>query len=972
MKLVDPVPGVGQHELPDRSGLRPVEVQGRPPLGGVAIGEVIGRVSREVVAVGAQVVVDDVEDDAQARGVRSIHEPAQVVRRTVEARRREQADAVVSPAESPGKVRDGHHLQHGDPEIGQRGQVLLRGGPRPLAREGADVQLVEHLPLEGDAAPAAVRPRELPGIDDLRRTMRTFGLIARRRIGVERVPVEADPVPRTGPCLEDLAGEVAALALGQLVRRRVRDTPAQDHLDRHGGGRPNAKVHASPRHHFRPYRQSAPFGAHGHRPQRSNAVPTSMDASARDGTEIAAWLDMTTTSPLQLVRRMSWSPTDGTPAEVLLTREWIVTNGLGGYASGTVAGVLTRRYHGVLIAALPAPLGRTVLLSRLTEHPPVVLSGDEHVNGAPDLAGTQYLQEFRLETGLPVWRYAMGEWIVEKALLMLHMQNTVHVTYRCLRGEAPVRLTLRPSMEFRSHHAAAGQGPADPGQLTAVGDHYEVSVAGMPPLRLQLRDAPGAFTVEARTLRHVFYRVEARRGYEAVSDLWSPGYFRAELAPGAEVTLVASTESWDTIGALTVRHARAAERERRHRLLLAAHPAAIEGPAAELVLAADQFIITPAGRVQDAARSRAVGDEARTVIAGYHWFTDWGRDTMIGLEGLGLTTGRHAEAASILRTFAYHVRDGLIPNMFPEGEAEGRYHTADATLWFFHAIDRYVALARDRETLRSLLPLLSDIVDRHVKGTRFGVGVDGGDGLLRQGEPGYQLTWMDAKVGDWVVTPRRGKAVEINGLWYNALRLLQSWLAQEDGEHAARPMAELAEQVSASFNRRFWYEAGGYLYDVVDGEHGDDPACRPNQLIAMSLPHPVLAASRWPAVLDVVCQRLLTPVGLRSLAPGHPDYQAHYDGDLRARDAAYHQGTVWPWLIGPLVDAWLRVHHDSAGARRLLEGLIGHLDEACLGSISEVFDAEAPFTPRGCIAQAWSVAEVLRAWVATTPGPPSS
>jgi predicted glycogen debranching enzyme len=417
--------------------------------------------------------------------------------------------------------------------------------------------------------------------------------------------------------------------------------------------------------------------------------------------------------------------------------------------------------------------------------------------------------------------------------------------------------------------------------------------------------------------------------------------------------------------ALSAEQALEAELARRRDLVGRAPQVAREGPAAELVLAADQFIIAPAGRVEDAARARAEGDEPRTVIAGYHWFTDWGRDTMISLEGLTLITGRHAEAGSILRTFDHHVRDGLIPNLFPEGLDEGRYHTADATLWFFHAIDRYLTATGDRELLHTLLPTLRDIVEYHVKGTRFGIRVDPRDGLLHQGEPGYQLTWMDAKVDDWVVTPRRGKAVEVNALWYNALRLLETWLREEDGAEAARPIAEHADQTRASFNQRFWYDGDGYLFDVVDGEGGDDAACRPNQLLAMSLAHPVLESSRWPRVLDVVCERLLTPVGLRSLAPGHADYKPQYDGDLRARDAAYHQGTVWPWLVGPLLDVWLRVHGDASAARGLLGGLLDHLNEACLGSISEIFDAEPPFTPRGCVAQAWSVAEVMRAWVKT-------
>jgi predicted glycogen debranching enzyme len=349
---------------------------------------------------------------------------------------------------------------------------------------------------------------------------------------------------------------------------------------------------------------------------------------------------------------------------------------------------------------------------------------------------------------------------------------------------------------------------------------------------------------------------------------------------------------------------------------------------------------------------------------------------MISLEGLTLTTGRQVEAGYILRTFAHYIRDGLIPNMFPEGEKEGLYHTADATLWYFHALDRYLAATGDRATLQLLLPKLLDIVEHHLRGTRFGIGVDPADGLLRQGAEGYQLTWMDAKVGDWVVTPRRGKAVEINALWYNALRLLEEWVREEQesevkGVEASSltpdALAGHAERIRRSFNRRFWYADGGHLYDVVDAEGGgDDPACRPNQILAISLAHPVLDPERWRPVLDVVTERLLTPVGLRSLAPGHPEYKAKYYGDLRARDAAYHQGTVWAWLIGPFLDAWLKVHpEDRTGARRFLQGFVDHQHDACIGSISEIFDAEEPFTPRGCVAQAWSVAEVLRGWAQT-------
>jgi predicted glycogen debranching enzyme len=383
--------------------------------------------------------------------------------------------------------------------------------------------------------------------------------------------------------------------------------------------------------------------------------------------------------------------------------------------------------------------------------------------------------------------------------------------------------------------------------------------------------------------------------------------------------------------------------------------------------------------LREGAGAAPVGGEApRTVIAGYHWFTDWGRDTMIGLEGLALRTGRVAAARQTLCTFAGAMREGLVPNLFPEGAQEGLYHTADATLWFFHAIDRYLEATGDRETLRDLLPHLLESVARHLAGTRFGIGVDPGDGLLRQGQPGYQLTWMDAKVDEWVVTPRRGKAVEINALWYNALKLLEGWVREE---HAPTEpsglgpdaLAELAERARRSFQARFWYAEGGHLFDVVDCEGGgDDPALRPNQLLAFALRHPVLDRERWAPVLASVERELVTPVGLRSLSPRHPDYKARYFGDLRARDAAYHQGTVWSWLIGPWVDCWLRVHPgETAAARRFLDGLVAHLDEACIGSVSEVFDAEAPYVPRGCVAQAWGVAELLRCW-ATTGGASAS
>lgn len=676
----------------------------------------------------------------------------------------------------------------------------------------------------------------------------------------------------------------------------------------------------------------------------------------------------------RLTRRTSAAQNRGEVLEPLSTREWLLTNGLGGYASGTVSGVITRRYHGLLIAALPAPLGRTLTLAHLSEQ--IRLADGRVVRlfggpGAPGPAASPsdgYLAEFRLETGLPVWRYEVEGMSIERQLILAHGQNTVYVTYRLLSGAEALRLKVMPSIHFRSHDAPVSTPLPLPFRMHAEDGRYELKAAGgWPPLRMTFLGHRAAFTSEPRRIPEMLYPVEESRGYESTGDLWSPGYFRIDLVPDQQATLIASTEPWEEMLALSPDEAYEAEAGRRRRLLAAAQGRARHGTAAELAVAADQFIIRPATRTGDAVRVQATGDEAVTVIAGYHWFTDWGRDTMISLEGLTLTTGRHVEANHILRTFSHYVRDGLIPNLFPEGKNEGLYHTADATLWFFHAIDRYAAVTGDRAIISDLMPRLLDIVKHHVRGTRYGIGADERDGLLRQGAPGCQLTWMDAKMGDWVVTPRRGKAVEINALWYNALRLMECWTREYESETTAREMAERADRARESFNRRFWYEEGGYLYDVVDAEGGgDDPACRPNQIFAISLPNPVLDADRWEHVLEVVRGRLLTPVGLRSLAPDHAQYQPKYFGDLRARDGAYHQGTVWAWLIGPFIDAWLRVYPDDrAGARRFLDGFQQHLDDACIGSISEIFDAEYPFTPRGCIAQAWSVAEVLRALVKT-------
>ena len=462
------------------------------------------------------------------------------------------------------------------------------------------------------------------------------------------------------------------------------------------------------------------------------------------------------------VRIMPWDRNAAERADALGigNREWLVTNGLGGYASGTVVGPTTRRYHGLLIAALPAPLGRTMMLNHLVERLRLAdgsteaLGLDSAVDPGTLGPGAGNLADFRLVAGLPVWRYEAGSFTVEKPLVVERGANTIRITYRLAGGPGPATLLIRPSIHLRGHDDHVGTVHPGGYRVEAAGGRLAVSAdSDIPSLRLLIQGQSATFVHDPEASPDLAFPIEADRGYQSVGSRWSPGELRVEMHPDIPVTLVASTEPWESFEATDPAAAAQAELDRRAGLLAAAGLAADDPVVAELVLAADQFLFTPAGRDEDKARARAEGNEVRSVIAGYHWFTDWGRDTMISLEGLTLATGRHAEARSILRTFAHHVRDGLIPNLFPEGGESGLYHTADATLWFFHAVNRYLRATGDRSILDPPAPVLLDIADPHLRGTRFGIGVDPADGLLRQGQEGYQLTWMDAKVDGWVVTP---------------------------------------------------------------------------------------------------------------------------------------------------------------------------------------------------------------------------
>ena len=642
-------------------------------------------------------------------------------------------------------------------------------------------------------------------------------------------------------------------------------------------------------------------------------------------------------------------------------REWLVTNGSGGYASGTVAGVLTRRYHGLLIAALQPPLGRTLLVNKLDEtatydgrdYP---LFANRWTDGQVKPRGFHYLARFRLEGTTPVWTYACADALLEKRVWMQPGGNTTYVRYDLRRGSRPMALSVKALANYRDHH----------GNTHAGG--WRMRVEAVPHgLRVTaFEDAIPFYLLSDRaeaTPQHEWYRdyflgQEAYRGLDAVDDNLYAGYFHAVLQPGEPLTIVASTDATPNLDGRSAYD----ERQTHEKQLLAQSNALIEprgdrvdAPSwvQHLILAADQFVVR---------RSLPGEPDGRSVIAGYHWFGDWGRDTMISLPGLLLVTGRHEVAARVLRTFAHFVDRGMLPNRFPDAGKMPEYNTVDATLWYFEAIRTTHAASGDDALLAELFPVLQEIIEWHVRGTRYNIHVDPADGLLYAGEPGVQLTWMDAKVGDWVVTPRIGKPVEINALWYNALCVLAEF-AHRLGEPAARYKA-LAQQARRGF-ARFWNEEGGYCHDVIDGPGGDDLALRPNQLLAISLPHSPLDARQQRAVVDVCAHHLLTSHGLRSLAPEDPAYLGDYGGDQRQRDAAYHQGTVWGWLIGPFIDAHLRVYRDREQARSYLEPCARHLAAHGVGSISEIFDGDPPFAPRGCIAQAWSVAEVLRAWQAT-------
>jgi len=646
------------------------------------------------------------------------------------------------------------------------------------------------------------------------------------------------------------------------------------------------------------------------------------------------------------------------------SREWLETNGLGGFASSTACGSNTRRYHGLLISALNPPVDRYLLLSRFEET--LIINDVQYPLSTNQFRmvvhpeGYKWLISFGLRP-FPIWTIQIGDLILERALFMVHGEDTTVISYRLLGApdNASVRLECRPLFAYRHFHQLQHENSDIYPNVQIEQGVFRVQPYGHLP-RLSLYHNAAEFAPGTDWYRKFEYIEEMKRGLDAYEDLFTYGClkfdlgsaFNSEISPGDDgphAYVVATLSGQAFYNSSEIKRLEQGERDRRAALT---EELSTKGSLAQnLTAAADQFIVK---------RSNA----SRSIIAGYHWFEDWGRDTFISLPGLTLATKRFDIAKEILLSFAKFFNQGILPNRFPDANQEPEYNTVDGTLWYFNAAYQYALYSRDFATIETeIYPHLVESIEWHIRGTLYNIRVDYADGLLSQGADGVALTWMDARINGVPVTPRGGKPVEINALWHNALSIMAQFASKFRQTKEAERYERLALRARMSFNQVFWCEATRCLYDCVDGDKGD-ASIRPNQVLAVSLPFDLLPKAKQRSVLRVVEERLLTPYGLRTLSPDDPRYRPHYDGDSGVRDASYHQGTVWPWLLGPYASAYLKAFDRSTRARRVVESLIvqftDHLREAGLGQISEIFDGDAPHTPRGCIAQAWSVGEILR------------
>ncbi|MBF0499594.1 MAG: glycogen debranching enzyme family protein [Candidatus Riflebacteria bacterium] len=660
--------------------------------------------------------------------------------------------------------------------------------------------------------------------------------------------------------------------------------------------------------------------------------------------------------------------------------EWLVTNGIGGFASSSITGMNTRRYHGVLVASMRPPVERLNLVSRLEES--LLVEGNEiqlSTNRYAKLlypAGYRHLELFERDP-FPTWTWQIEDILIKKSLFMIHGKNATVVQYKV---SAPARrvieLRVRPHFLFRDFHGNVYENPGFINNTEIADNGLSFQPFANAPT-IYMKWDHGEFRCDGYWYRDIFLQEESHRGLNAAEDDYSNGSLHiSDAASCRNISIVFSDSPVLPFNVLEAR------KQEEQRLSGIAGGLGTEDPLIRrLLLAADQFIV---GRHSTHGKS---------IIAGYPWFSDWGRDSLISLPGLTLVTGRFDDARSILRTFAATTRNGLVPNCFADRGSDALYNSVDASLWFFFAVYKYIEYTDDYAFVyEHLFQAMKEIIEAYQNGTHFSIRMDPDDGLISAGEAGIQLTWMDAKVDDWVVTPREGKAVEINALWYNALKIYEMLLDMFVSGHSSgglipgesqegrifpngtdlrgisRETALLARKVRASFRRAFWNNEGGYLADVIRPDSSTDAAFRPNQVFAVYLPFSLIDPPHEKSVIEAVFRKLYTSMGLRSLAPMDDSYIGLYEGDRLHRDEAYHQGTVWSYLIGPFITAYLKVNHGSMDAHiraaEMVEALRAHLEgEACIGSVSEVFDGEPPHRSGGCVAQAWSVAELLRCYV---------
>jgi predicted glycogen debranching enzyme len=622
--------------------------------------------------------------------------------------------------------------------------------------------------------------------------------------------------------------------------------------------------------------------------------------------------------------------------------EWLETNGLGGWSSSSIIGCNTRRYHGLLMAATVPPTERTNLVSKLDET--IIINNQRIELGTNDYGdvhtpqGYQYLSSFTKDL-FPEWMYEVEGIQLQKTIAMVQNENTTLILYEVIKATQPFTLELLPLISARGYHSLQHS------YNNIFWDaHFTNSIFENQPHE----DAPHIYiAVPGATYRHhprwfynFNYAVEKYRGQDFREDLFNHGTFSIELKEGDSLGIIISTENPSGKDAFEL-----FEKERQRKQSLIKN--ITDETTQQLTLAADQFIVKR-------------GEHLKTVIAGYHWFTDWGRDTMISLPGLTLSTGRYTDAKKIIAAFARVVSMGMLPNRFQDNGEAPEYNNVDGTLWYFIAVYKYLQHTNDTAfILDEILPVLKDIIDWHYKGTRYNIHV-AEDELLYAGEIGQQLTWMDARIGNWVVTPRMGMPVEIQALWYNALKIFTELLELDQQYNDAAIMNASAAKAKQSFKEKFWYAEGNYLYDVIDENGKPSTELRPNQLFAISLPFPLIEGEQAKAIISIIEKELYTPVGLRSLPKRDAHYVPAYGGDAYHRDSSYHEGTVWSWLLGAYVDALANVKAGKSKLIKVIENFAYHLNEGCIGSVSEIFDAEPPHHPRGCIAQAWGVAEILR------------